>query len=353
MSVATTLKKIDREIQYHHNAHSAVYAIRHGDTLAHILTDYYKISKGSPQYQTAVDFAMYYNPHITRPEHLKDGDIIRLMPLPKPSFAATCPIPDDFYTPRQILTRHRLEPARSHHSAFLRRQIPINKEQRDIFMALARVQDKYHWLEMSTFGAASFAHISGAGNTNLILQVGDAYEQFKSGKISQSQYTKQRKVLLDKFADNTRIMQRFFFNGETVHEAVRIKRQKALPATSRITANATKLNHLSKLAKGGGVILAGMGAAVSCENISNTEDRQEKNEIFVEFLASSSVSSATGVALGLFFISTPVGWAAALAIGGATIATGWAAGKGAKKLYDSQFKEYDFVKMSNIDKWCN
>lgn len=353
MSVAQTLKRLDQSIQYHHNAHSAVYAIRRGDTLQAILTDFYKIQKGDPRYQTAVDFAMYYNPKILKPNLIREGDIIRLMPLPTPSFAASCPVPSDFYSPRVAQTRHRLEPARSHNSAFLRNRLPRNKEQRDIFFALARAQDKYRWLEMGAFGAASFAHLTGTGNVSLIQQVGSAYDQYKNGKLTRAQYTKQRKLLLDKFADNTRVFQRFLFNGETVHETVRITQQKALPATSRVTANVGKLNNLSKLAKGGGVLLAGMSGAIACNNIGNTEDRQEKNEIFAEFIGGTTGSGIAGLALAVVFATTPVGWTAALVIGGATVAAGWAGGKVGTVLYDKHFNEHDLVANTGLDKWCN
>jgi len=252
-----------------------------------------------------------------------------------------------------VQTRRRLEPARSHNSAFLRNRLPRSKEQRDIFFALARAQDKYHWLEMGSFGAASFAHLTGAGNASLIQQVGTAYEQYKNDKLTQSPYTKQRKLLLDQFSDNTRVFQRFLFNGETASEAIRITQQKALPATNRITSNVAKLNNLSKLAKGGGVLLAGMGGAIACNNIGNTEDRQEKNEIFVEFLGGTAGSGIAGFALAVFFVSSPVGWTAALAIGGASVAAGWAGGKLGKAFYDHKLQSYDLVANTGLDKWCS
>ena len=64
-------------------------------------------------------------------------------------------------------------------------------------------------------------------------------------------------------------------------------------------------------------------------------------------------STIGGAALGVIFATTPIGWVAALAIGGATIAAGWAGGKALDKIYDSELSEYDLVNITGIDKWCN
>ena len=64
-------------------------------------------------------------------------------------------------------------------------------------------------------------------------------------------------------------------------------------------------------------------------------------------------STATGALLGIIFATTPIGWVAALAIGGGAVVAGWAGGKFGKKAYDNHLNEYDFVKMTDIDKWCS
>lgn len=49
----------------------------------------------------------------------------------------------------------------------------------------------------------------------------------------------------------------------------------------------------------------------SCAEIADTQDRNEKNEIFVETLVSSVAGGAGGYFVGLFLISNPVGWGTA------------------------------------------
>lgn len=353
MSLAHTLKQVDESIQYHHNAHAAVYAVQRGDTLSRILSDYYNIRAHTPEYEMAETYALYYNPNILHPDHIHIGDIIRLMPLPKDSANAFCPVPDDFYHHRLVATRHRMEPAKKHPSVFLRDNLPISEEEREIFFALARAQDKYHWLEVGAFGAASFQNLTGPSNLALIKEVGDLYEQFQNGKLTRNQYNYQRAKRLNTLSKKLGVMQRFLFEGQTTHEAISITRKKSLPATMKITSNLSRLSDLSTLAKSSGVLLTGVGGAIACDNIGNTEDRQEKNEIFVEFLGGTGGSAITGAALGLIFATTPIGWAAALAIGGATVAAGWAGGKISKKIYDNKFQNYDLVEGAGLDKWCS
>lgn len=275
------------------------------------------------------------------------------MPIPRPSRKAFCPVPDDFHDQFKLAkTRHRLEPLRSHPSAQLRDRLPHNLAERNLFYALARAQDKYHWLEATATGFAAFEHITGSGNRALVAEVADIYQQYKDGKLTRSQYDYQRAKKLKQLSSNLGGLQRFLFDGQTANEAISINRKKGIPATSKITTNIGKLSELSKLANHGGVLLTAVGGAVACNNIGNAETREEKNEIFVEFVGGSTVSAITGAALGVFFVTTPVGWAAALIIGSATAASGWIGGKAIKGLYNQYFQEYDLVNQVGVDKVC-
>ena len=186
----------------------------------------------------------------------------------------------------------------------------------------------------------------------MIKEVGDFYGQYKNGQLTKGQYDYKRAKNLKQLSRNLGGLQRFLFEGETVYETVSINRKKGISATDKITGSAIKLNELATLAKGGGVVLTGISAAIACEDIANTDNREEKNEIFFEFIGETAGSVIAGAALGIIFASTPIGWAAALVIGGATVAAGWASGEVFKLIYDSNFKGHDFVADIGVDKWC-
>lgn len=92
----------------------------------------------------------------------------------------------------------------------------------------------------------------------------------------------------------------------------------------------------------------GMG----CYNISQTQSRQEKNEIFVETIGSTVAGAAASYGLALIFVATPVGWAAALTLGALAAAGSFGAGKGGRYVYDKFLNQHDLVKMTKIDRLC-
>jgi len=350
MSFDATLQKMQQEVQ-HRPQDANVYTINHRDTLSRILTEHYNIAYNSAEYKIAEAYALYFNQRIDHPDRIRVGDNIRLMPLPRPSAFAHCPVPDDFHH-QLAKTRHRLEPLRSDSSAHLRDFLPHMEQERELFYALARAQEQYRWLDAAVMGFAGFEHIAGSGNRALVAEVADIYQQYKGGKLTRGQYDGQRAKKLKQLSQNLGHLQRFLFDGQTANEAISINRKKGIPATQRITGNVVKLSEFSRLASRSGVILTAVSGAIACDNIGNAETREEKNEIFVEFVGSASVSTGAGIVLGIIFATTPVGWVAALAIGGATVAAGWAGGEGLKSLYDRSFDKYDFVAKTGLDKLC-
>ena len=142
------------------------------------------------------------------------------------------------------------------------------------------------------------------------------------------------------------------FNGKTANQGLRISRKLSISATHDITQYADKLTKLSRLAAGGSVILAGVGVAMACKSIGDTDDRQEKNEILVE--TATTTLAGVGVAVTLILVSNPLGWAVLIGIGVGTAVGGYLVGKGMAKFYStSSFKEYDLVEMANVDELCN
>ena len=78
------------------------------------------------------------------------------------------------------------------------------------------------------------------------------------------------------------------------------------------------LNKLSKItneASKGGVILAGVGLAASCYQVSEDETLAEKNEFAVKTIASTGVGTVAGSIATVRLVGTPVGWGIILAVG--------------------------------------
>lgn len=200
----------------------------------------------------------------------------------------------------------------------------------------------------------SASNLLSKGNTALLDEVNQLYADYKSskGNITKGQYDYKRKQLLDTFKRNIGPAERLLFGNKTTHETIRIARSGALPASTKITHQISRLNHFASLAKGGGIVLTAVGAGVSCRQIANAQSQHEKNGIFAESVASISVGSGLAAGIGVFLVSNPIGWGTALVLAVGTTAIGFASGKGARYAYNSEFKHVDLVKATHIDQVC-
>lgn len=86
--------------------------------------------------------------------------------------------------------------------------------------------------------------------------------------------------------------------------------------------------------------------------IADTDDRQEKNEILVETVTGTGVGLALGVAVGIFLVSNPVGWGAALVIGAGSAVASYSAGKISRSAYTLSGSKVDFVSGTGVDRVC-
>lgn len=135
---------------------------------------------------------------------------------------------------------------------------------------------------------------------------------------------------LDKLKSNIGPFEKWLFGSRTTHEAVRIARGGGVPAGANIARHADKLNKLATVGKVGGYALVGVGLTASCMQIADTQDKQEKNEIFVETVASISIGLISGALVGLFLVSNPIGWGTALVLATGSAAVSYGSGKAAK-----------------------
>ena len=100
-------------------------------------------------------------------------------------------------------------------------------------------------------------------------------------------------------------------------------------------------------------MLAGISGKIACDDIAEAESRGEKNEIFVEYAASTTTGVILGAAVATLLVTTPVGWGVALVLGAGTAAWSKLVGDGAGWFYDKGFKKYDLIGMTGVDKICN
>src|SRR5690606_29168514 len=185
-----------------------------------------------------------------------------------------------------------------------------------------------------------------------MTQINDYYADYKSGKITKGQYDRLRKISLDKLKTNIGPFEKWLFGPQTTHQAIRIARGGGVPAGANIARHADRLNKLATVGKVGGYALVGVGLTASCMQIANTQNKQEKNEIFVEAVSGTAVSLIAGVAIGVFLVSNPVGWGEALVLATGSAALSYGSGKAARKAYTLVGNEVDLVTGAGINSIC-
>jgi len=348
-----TLDKLE-DAAFYSSDKSTIYTIQYGDTLSQIITGHYNIDITDPEYKIAEASALLFNQHIDDPDNIQSGGSIRLMPLPEPYELGSCPVPDDFNKQHRIITNHRLEPMHSHPSARIRDKIPRHaKEEQDAFQLLAYLQEERKALAFTGAGAManSFANIVGRGNGEIIKEMEGLVKDYKNEKITQGQYSYRRQKVLENLKHRIGPLDKLFLGGK-VNEKLRINRRKGIPATHNIERYATRIGKLSKYAKGGGYLLGAVGVYEGCNDIANTDDRHEKNEILVETVFNTSIGFGASAVFTIILISNPFGWVAAIALGVGAASAGYLGGKGAKALYNLYGQEVDIVSHTGIDKLC-
>jgi hypothetical protein len=178
----------------------------------------------------------------------------------------------------------------------------------------------------------------------------------KAPIADKQRYKVARQQIITQLKNATGPMQKLLFKGQSVEEATRLRRPgHTTPINSHIAQHSAHLRRLATVAKGGGVLLAGVGLTASCLEIGRTADRHQKNLIFVEEVGSTIagvVAGAAAGALGLFLVSNPLGWGVAIALGTAGGFGAMGVGKGFRFLYDRYGNRVDLVNATNVDWLC-
>ena len=179
------------------------------------------------------------------------------------------------------------------------------------------------------------------------------YEAYKADKITKGQYDHARRVAIQKLEANMGPVKRLFTRKRNYRQVLRISRKKGRPPTSNISHQINRMNQLSRLAAGSGVILAGVNLKMSCNAIGEANTVQKKNEIFAETLGGLVGGGLYGLAVSAIFFGTPVGWGVVLVVVAGGVAYGVLGKRAGRNLYDTWGRNHDLVTVSGVSRLCH
>jgi len=189
-------------------------------------------------------------------------------------------------------------------------------------------------------------------NIKPLEEIAEAYNDYRTGKITKGQYDYARRKIIVAFRKNIGSGERLLFGSKRASQVLRMKPGGGPKATQPMLAQVNRLSKISKYASRGGIILTGVSLAATCHQISNTPDPVERSKIAVEAIAGTATGVLTGIAVGVFLVSNPVGWGVAVAIGVGSAATGYFAGQAAGTIYEQNFRHVPVVETLSIDRIC-
>lgn len=328
------------------------YRVKAGDSLSMIIARFYGVGPRSPGYSKILTQILLLNPHIKDPGLIRTGSLLRLQtsttsaPSPAPNHSPFHPVSGPYMLPSASTPPMNASPP-----SFVLDSIPTQDEL-DFWM-LSWLAERSNYLVIpGSITLGTQGNLLSPGNVSLIEQIDNLYAQYKSGEITKGRYDYRRRLLLDQFRNNIGPLERWLFGSQTPHQAIRIARGGGVPANQNITRHADRLKRLASYGKHGGYVLTGVGVAASCMQIADTDNRQEKNEIFVETVASTGVGLVAGYVVTLFLISNPVGWGTALVLAAGSAAISYGTGVAFRKAYTLKGREVDFVSGLGMDSVC-
>lgn len=311
------------------------YSIQPGDTLSGIMTKMYGTAPGDSRFSKSREYLLSINPQIKDPNLIRAGDVLRLGEYPWSKAAHQQPaIKSGPTTPRLIID-------------------PVPQQDREAFWALSWLEHNSQALTIpGSIALGGTSNLFSPGNQSLVTDVGDLYGQYKKGELTKGQYDYRRKLALDRLRNNLGNSEKWLFGRKTTHESVRIARRGGVPATAHIAKHADRIGKIAKFARGGGILLTGVGLTASCMEIAHTANQQEKNEILVETVGSTVTGIVGGALVGIFLVSNPIGWGAALVLAVGSVAVSYGAGKTARYAYTASGTKVDLVSGTGVGSLC-
>jgi len=311
------------------------YHVKSGDSLSAIMLKMFGYAPRDSRYAGALAHVMSLNPQIKDPNRIVAGDMLRLGVIPQEKMVAK---PSPIITPPKAPT-------------FITKNVA--KEDLDNYWALSWLEQNANFLTIpGSVAAGATGNLMSPANISLLKEVGDLYAEYKNGKITKGQYDYRRASVLNRFKSNVGPVEKILFGNKTTHQSIRIAKGGGLPATAHIARHSGRLNNLAKVSKAGGIVLIGVGLTASCMQIASTASSEEKNEIFVETIASTATGVVAGIAIGIFLVSNPIGWGTALVLATGSTAISYGSGKLARHAYDISGSKVDFVSGAGVDKVC-
>lgn len=318
------------------NFDTILYRVKSGDSLNKIINNYY--GKVSLQRRNEIIATIQAdNPKLKNPDMIQANQLLQIE-IP-PQYCAA---------PRS----QKLTPLLNIDKAFLK---PLQQQYQT-----ASPKEKSFLNTMTPYmiggGAASMTMVDKTFQTNapLVAKIADLYNDYKASKITKGQYDSGRKAILNKLKTNLGYINTLLNGKRSPNEVIRISRTKGSVPTKNISQQVAKMSKLSKLASGSGFALSFVGLGIACNQISNTNDVQVKNEILFESFGSffGGVAYGGAATLGIIIMGTPIGWVGALVIGAGSVLVGMAAGDTAKTLYTMNGNKVDYTKITKVNLLC-
>ena len=318
------------------NYDTILYRVRAGDSLSRIIQRYHG-SVTTQQRNAIISQIQADNPAITNPNRIFINQMLQIS-IP-PQYISTSANPGA--TPTLNINKQVIKPLQQ----LLQRATP---QQKSLLSALTPV--------MLGAGAAGLTMVKQTfiANAPLLTEMVQNYEAYKAGDLSKGQYDYRRKSILAKLKSRLGPLIRALNAARMQSEVLRISRTRGRAPTQNITRQIGRMDRLAKYASRGGVALSVVGLGIACNDIANTNDMQEKNEILVESVGGLAGGALFGLGAGvaILMMATPVGWAAALVIGVGGAVAGYAAGKASKVLYTTEFSRFDVASMTRVAHLC-
>jgi hypothetical protein len=310
------------------------YTIRPGDSLTRIIHGMYGWTPHNQPatYAATLKGVLALNPHISNPDRITAGTILRLPEHPTSAVLQQV---------RPIILKQQ---------RFVSQSLvdPVEKER---VAALAWLAHNSNWLTIP--GSVATGTVSGLlspGNQQLLKDIGDLYAEYKAGQFSKATYQARRTQKIEQFKRNIGLFERLLYPNKGVSGSMRGNRNLLPPRLAE--SEVARLAHIGKYAARGGVVLTGVGVTAACMQIAHTVDPKEKNGIFVETVMSTAVGAGLGILIGAFLVSNPIGWGTALVLVTGSSVTSWAMGSVARKGYNLWLEDVDFVTGTGLDRVC-
>jgi len=313
-----------QDLYFHH--------VQAGDTLSGIINRYFP--GNAKHLDNHIKQALIDNPIIKNPDQIQPGQLITLRTT----------------APNMCLTP--IEPQETSQIKRLWQTMDINTQK-----AIKETSPIYNQLSLGLAGGGTALftlNTTLTSNMSLLNGIPDAYHDYKQGNISKYEFDKIRKTKLNQYSNNIGpAIKKIIYADNKVKNSFKLPPGRSLNATKSMTQHMSKLTTISKAASKGGVVLAGVGLAASCYQISKTETLPEKNEIAVKAISSTVGGAFAGGIATLFLVGTPVGWGIILVVGVGSAVVAYGTGEVAGHLYKSQFSDTDIVNSLGISKVCN